>query len=62
MHYISPGFSQFLDDYFDGKGDGVKTPPFSPESYINLMKEQDIEYGVLSISSPHISAAQMTKC
>ncbi|MFW3640342.1 amidohydrolase family protein [Staphylococcus caprae] len=56
-HYISPGFSQFLDDYFDGKGDGVKTPPFSPESYINLMKEQDIEYGVLSISSPHISAA-----
>lgn len=56
-HYISPGFSQFLDDYFDGKGDGVKTPPFSPESYINLMKEQDIEYAVLSISSPHISAA-----
>ncbi|HCG74459.1 MULTISPECIES: amidohydrolase family protein [Staphylococcus] len=56
-HYISPGFSQFLDDYFDGKGDGVKTPPFSPKSYINLMKEQDIEYGVLSISSPHISAA-----
>ncbi len=56
-HYISPGFSQFLDDYFDGKGDGVKTPLFSPESYINLMKEQDIEYGVLSISSPHISAA-----
>ncbi|QDW93027.1 amidohydrolase family protein [Staphylococcus caprae] len=56
-HYISPGFSQFLDDYFDGKGGGVKTPPFSPESYINLMKEQDIEYGVLSISSPHISAA-----
>lgn len=35
----------------------MKTPPFSPESYINLMKEQDIEYGVLSISSPHISAA-----
>ena len=30
-HYISPGYSQFLDDYFNGEGDGVKTPPFSVE-------------------------------
>lgn len=56
-HYISPGYSQFLDDYFNGEGDGVKTPPFSVESYLELMKKQDIEYGVLSISSPHISVA-----
>ena len=27
-HYISPGFSKFLYDYFDGKGDGVATPKF----------------------------------
>lgn len=56
-HYISPGFSKFLDDYFDGKGDGVATPKFSPESYLELMTRMDIEYGVLSISSPHISVA-----
>lgn len=56
-HYISPGFSKFLDDYFEGKGDGVATPKFSPEEYLNLMERMDIEYGVLSISSPHISAA-----
>ncbi len=51
-HYISPGFSKFLDDYFDGKGDGVATPNFSPEGYLDLMTRMDIEYGVLSISSP----------
>lgn len=56
-HYISPGFSKFLDDYFEGKGDGVATPIFSPEEYLNLMERMYIEYGVLSISSPHISAA-----
>lgn len=56
-HYISPGFSKFLDKYFNGKGDGVATPPFSPEGYLDLMNRMEIEYGVLSISSPHISAA-----
>ncbi|MBF7023163.1 amidohydrolase family protein [Staphylococcus kloosii] len=56
-HYISPGFTQFLDDYFDGQGDGVPTPHFSIENYLTLMKEADIDYGVLSISSPHLSAA-----
>lgn len=56
-HYISPGFAQFLDDYFDGQGDGVPTPHFSIENYLMLMQEADIDYGVLSISSPHLSAA-----
>jgi predicted TIM-barrel fold metal-dependent hydrolase len=56
-HYISPGFAQFLDDYFDGKGDGVPTPNFSIDNYLSLMQEADIDYGVLSISSPHLSAA-----
>lgn len=56
-HYISPGFAQFLDDYFDGKGDGVPTPAFSIDNYLSLMKETDIDYGILSISSPHLSAA-----
>ncbi|MBO1198201.1 amidohydrolase [Staphylococcus simiae] len=56
-HYLSPGFNKFLDDYFDGKGDGVATPPFSPQDYLALMDKLDIDYGVLSISSPHISAA-----
>ena len=36
-HYISPGFSKFLYDYFDGKGDGVATPKFSPEGYLEFM-------------------------
>ncbi|MDT3958500.1 amidohydrolase family protein [Staphylococcus kloosii] len=56
-HYISPGFAQFLDDYFDGKGDGVPTPSFSINNYLSLMKDANIDYGVLSISSPHLSAA-----
>ena len=56
-HYISPGFAKFLDDYFDGKGDGVPTPEFSIEGYLQLMADLEIDYGVLSISSPHLSAA-----
>lgn len=56
-HYISPGFAQFLDDYFDGKGDGVPTPSFSIDNYLSLMKDANIDYGVLSISSPHLSEA-----
>ena len=59
-HYISPGFAQFLDDYFDGKGDGVPTPPFSVEGYFDFMQENDIDFGVLSISSPHLSTAPDT--
>ncbi|WP_394218253.1 amidohydrolase family protein [Staphylococcus warneri] len=56
-HYLSPGFVKFLDDYFDGKGDGVPTPAFSVDDYLKLMAEEDIDYSVLSISSPHLSAA-----
>ena len=40
----------------------VKDAPFSVESYLELMKKQDIEYGVLSISSPHISVAPDARC
>ncbi|MGK9289525.1 amidohydrolase family protein [Staphylococcus warneri] len=56
-HYLSPGFVKFLDDYFDGKGDGVPTPAFSVDDYLKLMAEEEIDYSVLSISSPHLSAA-----
>ncbi|MCT1926803.1 amidohydrolase family protein [Staphylococcus pasteuri] len=56
-HYLSPGFVKFLDDYFDGKGDGVPTPSFSIDSYLKLMEDEEIDYSVLSISSPHLSAA-----
>lgn len=56
-HYLSPGFVKFLDDYFDGKGDGVPTPAFFVDDYLKLMAEEDIDYSVLSISSPHLSAA-----
>ena len=42
---------------FDGKGDGVPTPAFSVDDYLKLMAEEDIDYSVLSISSPHLSAA-----
>ena len=35
----------------------VCTPKFSPEGYLELMARMEIEYGVLSISSPHISVA-----
>ena len=31
---------------------------FSPEGYLELMARMEIEYGVLSISSPHISGAR----
>ena len=48
---------KFLDDYFDGKGDGVPTPSFSIDSYLKLMEDEEIDYSVLSISSPHLSAA-----
>lgn len=35
----------------------MATPKFSPEGYLELMARMEIEYGVLSISSPHISVA-----
>ena len=38
----------FYIDYFDGKGDGVATPKFSPEGYLELMARMEIEW--LSIS------------
>lgn len=30
-HYLSPGYKQFLHDYFDDLGDGVKTPAYEIE-------------------------------
>ncbi|PCF49388.1 amidohydrolase family protein [Staphylococcus delphini] len=56
-HYFSPGFIKYLDEYFDGKGAGVATPPFSIEGYLKFMEEMEIDYGVLSIAGPHHSAA-----
>lgn len=38
-HYISPGYSQFLDDYFNGEGDGVKTPPFFSRIIFRINEE-----------------------
>lgn len=56
-HYISPGYNDYLDECFKGKGDGISTPTFSLDAYLELTRALDIEFGVLSISSPHISAA-----
>lgn len=56
-HYFSPRFIQYLDKYFDGKGAGVATPQFSVEGYLQMMAEMEIDFGVLSIAGPHLSAA-----
>ncbi|AQY51468.1 hypothetical protein PWEIH_14821 [Listeria weihenstephanensis FSL R9-0317] len=52
-HYLSPGYKQFLHDYFDDMGDGVKTPAYEIETTLGIMAQTDIDYSVISISSPH---------
>ncbi|KRM11844.1 amidohydrolase family protein [Paucilactobacillus suebicus] len=55
-HYLSPEYVNYLDHYFNGYGDGVATPKWNVEDHLQLMKDFDIDYSVLSISSPHLSA------
>ncbi|MBC1919810.1 amidohydrolase [Listeria booriae] len=52
-HYLSPGYKQFLHDYFDDLGDGVKTPAYEIETTLDIMAQTNIDYSVISISSPH---------
>lgn len=54
-HYLTPAFVKYLDDRFGGYGDGVKTPEWSVAGQLKLMAEQNIDYALLSISSPQVN-------
>ncbi|AMV60395.1 2-amino-3-carboxymuconate 6-semialdehyde decarboxylase [Pediococcus damnosus] len=54
-HYLSPGFKSFLKTYFDDHGDGVKTPDYTIDSTLKTMADNNVEYSIISLSSPHIS-------
>ncbi|MTV82032.1 amidohydrolase family protein [Secundilactobacillus folii] len=54
-HYLTPGFVDYLDRAFDGHGDGVATPKWSVDSALEMMAKEQIDYSLLSISSPQIS-------
>ena len=56
-HYITPGFNKYLDDNYNGHGDGVKTPAWDIDSHRKMMQDMDIKKSMLAISSPHVGAA-----
>ncbi|MBC2327757.1 amidohydrolase family protein [Listeria booriae] len=57
-HYLSPGYKKFLHDYFDDLGDGVKTPAYEIETTLDIMSQTNIDYSVISISSPHPNTSE----
>ncbi|KWW21989.1 amidohydrolase [Peribacillus simplex] len=58
-HYLSPGYKHFLKTQFNDMGDGVKTPEYSIDLTLETMDKTNIDYSVISISSPHINTGEM---
>lgn len=57
-HYLSPGYKRFLKDQFNDMGDGVKTPAYDIDTTLQIMDQVNIDYSVISISSPHINTGE----
>lgn len=57
-HYLSPGYKKYLKDQFNDMGDGVKTPEYSIDTTLSIMDQVNIDYSVISISSPHINTGE----
>lgn len=54
-HYLPKGYVAALEKHIPGNPDGWPTPSWRIEDTLELMEKLDIEYSVLSLSSPHIN-------
>ena len=54
-HYLPKGYVAALEKHIPGNPDGWPTPSWKVEDTLELMARHDIEYSVLSLSSPHIN-------
>ncbi|QKE75697.1 amidohydrolase family protein [Arthrobacter citreus] len=57
-HYLSPGYQKYLAEKYHDVADGVKTPKWSVDDNLEWMQQLNIEYAILSISSPHINTGE----
>jgi len=57
-HYLSPGYKKYLKDQFNDMGDGVPTPEYTIDTTLSIMDQVNIDYSVISISSPHINTGE----
>lgn len=57
-HYISPMYREYLKKHFDGKADGVETPNYDLNTTLETMEDNDIDFSILSSSSPHINTGE----
>lgn len=54
-HYLPKSYVDALKKNIDGDPDGWSTPDWQPETTLNFMDDNEIQYSVLSLSSPHIN-------
>ena len=54
-HYLPEGYVAALKKNIAGDPDGWPTPDWQPQTTLDFMKANDIQYSVLSLSSPHIN-------
>lgn len=54
-HYLPDEYRQALKKHIPGNPDGFPTPDWDPQFTLDFMKKHNIEYSVLSLSSPHIN-------
>ncbi|REC24213.1 amidohydrolase [Enterococcus pseudoavium] len=54
-HYLPKGYVVALEKHIPENPDGWPTPSWKVEDTLDLMARHDIEYSVLSLSSPHIN-------
>lgn len=57
-HYLTPGYTRFCQEQFGGLAGDVAEPNWQVENTLALMKLENIDYSVLSVSMPHISYNQ----
>ncbi len=54
-HYLPKGYVAALKKHIAGDPDGWPTPEWQADTTLNFMKQNGIDYSILSLSSPHIN-------
>ncbi|MBW1621899.1 amidohydrolase family protein [Lactiplantibacillus plantarum] len=54
-HYLPTSYVEALKRHVPGDPDGWPTPEWTPQLTLNFMRDNDISYSILSLSSPHVN-------
>ncbi|MBS6646161.1 MAG: amidohydrolase [Clostridiaceae bacterium] len=61
VHYLTTSYREFLMEHYGPEPEHFKTPEWGMEKQLKMMKENEIEYALLGISSPYFCCKDTAK-